>query len=150
MSFRVDAIPPRVSPEEFYETLLESLDEGEMSDDYSLPRGWRVTVIWRNRYEAKPKSGPWAEVMEESSGTSGWDTFTRSYIHFLLRAARREQDAEQAEKLETARRRYEEADMILRRKNETGELSDIRTTIERTKLRQAYQATARKLRGGDA
>lgn len=133
--------------EEFYLTLLDSLDEGAMSGDYPLPRGWTIAVLWRNSPRAPWRSGPWATVQEESAGTSGWDSAMRLYLHDRLREVREAREARNERALEVLERQYRERDEELRRRNAAGELSDIRTTIERTRARQQYEAAKRKLRG---
>lgn len=71
-----------VSTSEFVRTLLASIEEG----DYKLPRGWKVTLEWRNKEDAPMRSGPWTQEMSASAQSS--DGFDKAVTDWLRRKLR--------------------------------------------------------------
>jgi len=71
-----------VSKDDFVRVLMESIKDGT----YQLPRGWKVTIEWRNKENARMKSGPWTREMKKSAKSSdGWDRAVTDWLKRKLR-----------------------------------------------------------------
>jgi hypothetical protein len=71
-----------VSKQEFILALQESIRDGS----YELPRGWKVTLEWKNKERAKMRSGPWTREIRKSAESS--DGFDRAVTNWLKRKLR--------------------------------------------------------------
>lgn len=53
------------------------------NEGYPLPRGWEITIHWRNG-DGPDKSGPWSDEMTESlnsrAGSAGWHYAVTTFI----------------------------------------------------------------------
>lgn len=66
----------------FIKRLIESIEDGT----YRLPKSWKVTLLWRNREDARMRSGPWEQEMARSAESSmGWDAAVLVYLKRMLR-----------------------------------------------------------------
>jgi len=71
-----------VSRSEFVQALLESIKDGT----YKLPRGWKVTLEWRNKESAPMRTGSWTKEMKKSSESSdGFDGAVTDWLKRKLR-----------------------------------------------------------------
>jgi hypothetical protein len=73
--------PPRYSHNDIIEELIRSVRRGHRSGDYSLPRGWRAVLEWRNKPNVEMRRGPWAKELSESAESSeGFDFAVIKYL----------------------------------------------------------------------
>lgn len=71
-----------VSVSEFVRVLMESIKRG----DYVLPRGWKVTLEWRNKESAPMRSDSWQKALKESAESSaGFDGAVTEWLRRKLK-----------------------------------------------------------------
>jgi hypothetical protein len=64
--------------------VIDRLIESVMSREYSLPRGWRVELQWRNRFSAPMRTGSWTTELQRSRrSSSGFDLAVVQYLENL-------------------------------------------------------------------
>ena len=79
MAYRIESLPCRVSKPFFYQTMLDFLD-GEIAE---LPKGWKITWLWRNSRKSKLQS----DSFENAVGNS-----RESFMTLMRRRLQRDLD----------------------------------------------------------
>jgi len=65
--------------------LIDVLRESIRRGDHTLPDGWQIEIRWRNRENAKMRTGPWQEELDKSARSSdGFDEAVLMYLENQL------------------------------------------------------------------
>jgi hypothetical protein len=74
-------VPPSIPQDEIIDELIASVRRGRKTGDYSLPRGWRAILEWRNKQDAEMRRGSWETELEASAESSeGFDSAVIQYL----------------------------------------------------------------------